>query len=164
MVRTLKEKKIFAAVSSAVACLALLGPFIQVLAADDLKLHKGISFNDDTDNGFPIDATRMEDMKLDPGKVTFIFYGASGDLNTNRQAKRLVDLYKQASNKAAKFLLIDVDHPINDEARTLIKNHYKGYIPFEVILDKNGKVAWSQIGEVEAGILNQQLDRALAAK
>ncbi|MBS1989498.1 MAG: hypothetical protein JSS86_09305 [Cyanobacteria bacterium SZAS LIN-2] len=137
---------------------------LQVLAAEDLKLKKGISFTDDGDSGFPIDATKMEDMQLDPNKVTFIFYGASGDLNTNRQAKRLVDLYKSASNKAVKFILIDVDHPINAQATALIKSHYKGYIPFEVILDKTGKVVWSQIGEVENGVLNQQLDRALAIK
>jgi len=136
----------------------------QALAADDLKLKKGISFNDDTDTGFPIEGTRMDDMQLDPNKVTFIFFGASGDLNTNRQAKRLVELYKQASGKAVKFILIDVDHPVNAQANTLIKNHYKGYIPFEVILDKNSKVVWSQIGEVENGILNQQLERALALK
>jgi hypothetical protein len=136
----------------------------QALAADDLKLKKGISFNDDTDTGFPIDGTRMDDMQLDPNKVTFIFYGAGGDLNTNRQAKRLVELYKQSSGKAVKFILIDVDHPVNAQAAALIKNHYKGYIPFDVILDKNSKVVWSQIGEVENGIMNQQLDRALALK
>lgn len=142
--------------------LALLSS--QVLAADDLKLKKGISFNDDSDTGFPIDAARMDDMQLDPSKVTFIFYGASGDLNTNRQAKRLVDLYKQFSAKALKFILIDVDHPVNAQATALIKNHYKGYIPFEVILDRGSKVVWSQIGEVENGVLNQQLERALSLK
>ncbi|MBU6450816.1 MAG: hypothetical protein KGS72_03490 [Cyanobacteria bacterium REEB67] len=160
-----------AATSKSVLTLALLAAALilttlqtgpQAQAADDLKLKKGISFNDDTDSGFPIDATHMDDMQLDPGKISFIFYGASGDLNTNRQAKRLVDLYKQSNGKAVKFFLIDVDHPINAQATALIKNHYKGYIPFEVILDKNGKVAWSQIGEVENGILNQQLERALA--
>jgi hypothetical protein len=146
----------------AVLTLAVLAS--QSMAADDLKLKKGISFNDDSDAGFPIDGTRMNDMQLDPTKVTFIFYGASGDLNTNRQAKRLVDLYKQSSGKAVKFILIDVDHPVNAQATALIKNHYAGYIPFEVILDKNSKVLWSHNGEVESGVLNQQLDRALALK
>jgi hypothetical protein len=144
-----------------IAALAFFMCAGQTLAADDLKLRKGISFNDDGDSGFPIEATHMDDMQLDPSRATFIFYGASGDLNTNRQAKRLVELYKQSNNKPVKFILIDVDHPINAQATALLKNHYKGYIPFQVILDKGGKVAWSQIGEVENGIMNQQLDRVL---
>jgi hypothetical protein len=57
--------------------------------------------------------------------------------------------------------LIDVDHTNDDQAKSLLRNHYKGYIPFEVILDKGGKVVWSQIGEVETGVLAQQLDKAL---
>ncbi len=132
------------------------------LAADDLKLKKGISFVQDIDSGFPIECQKLDDCSLEPGKATVLFFGASGDLNTNRQAKRLVDLYKQTSTKPVKFIVIDVDHTQNDQARSLLKNHYKGYIPFEVILDKNGKVSWSSIGEVESSILNQQLDKALS--
>ncbi|HND04991.1 MAG TPA: hypothetical protein PL112_08575 [Candidatus Obscuribacter sp.] len=131
-------------------------------AAEDLRLKKGISFNQDTDTGFPIEATRMEDVELEPGKASVIFFGASGDLNVNRQAKRMVDLYKQNSTKPVKFILVDVDHPVSSSAKALIKNHYKGYIPFQVILDKAGKVSWSQIGEVETGTLANQLDKALA--
>ena len=94
-------------------------------------------------------------------KAPLIFFGASGDLNVNRQAKRVVDLYKQTSQaaKPVKFILIDVDHPSGSAAKALIKNHYKGYIPFQVILDKAGKVAWSQIGEVETGTLSNQIDK-----
>lgn len=145
--------------------LALMALFItstsQAPAAEDLHLKKGLSFSQDTDSGFPIEAQRMEDVDLEQGKASVIFFGASGDLNVNRQAKRLVDLYKQASGKAVKFILVDVDHPSSPQAKALIKNHYKGYIPFEVILDKSGKVVWSQIGEVETGVLSTQLDKAL---
>lgn len=132
------------------------------MGADDLKLKKGLSFSQDTDSGFPIEADKMEDVALEPGKASVLFFGASGDLNTNRQAKRLVDLYKQSIGKPVKFILVDVDHPANPQALALIKNHYKGYIPFEVILDKNGKVTWSQIGEVETGLLSTQLDKAMS--
>lgn len=148
-------------VSIACGSLALSVP-LPAGAADDLKLKKGISFVQDTDSGFPIEADHMDDYKLESGKATVLFFGASGDLNTNRQAKRLVDLYKQAAGKPVKFILIDVDHANDDQAKTLLRNHYKGYIPFEVILDKSGKVSWSQIGEVENGTLSQQLDRALS--
>lgn len=130
-------------------------------AAEELKLKKGISFSQDTDSGFPIEASKMEDVDVEPGKPALIFFGASGDLNVNRQAKRVVDLYKQTSQagKPVKFILIDVDHPSGSAAKALIKNHYKGYIPFQVILDKSGKVAWSQIGEVETGTLANQIDK-----
>jgi hypothetical protein len=134
----------------------------QAQAADELKLKKGISFVQDTDSGFPIEADKFDDCQLEQGKATVVFFGASGDLNTNRQAKRVVDLYRQSSNKPVKFILIDVDHAQNDQARSLIKNHYKGYIPFEVILNKSGTVGWSSIGEVETSTLNQQLEKALA--
>lgn len=131
------------------------------IAAEDLRLKKGLSFTQDTESGFPIEASGMEDVVPEAGKAAVIFFGASGDLNVNRQAKRLIDLYKQASSKAVKFILIDVDHPVSEDARKLIKSHYKGYIPFEVILDKSGKVVWSQIGEVETAVMSSQLDKAL---
>ena len=156
-----KRLSLLAILCSLIVLTGQILSFTGALAAEDLKLKKGVSFNDDSDNGFPIDGSHMDDMQLDPTKITFIFYGASGDLNTNRQAKRLVELYKQANGKAVKFIVIDVDHPINPQATALIKNHYKGYIPFQVILDKSAKVVWSQIGEVEGGVLSQQLDRAL---
>jgi hypothetical protein len=128
-------------------------------AADDLKLRAGVSFTQDIDAGFPIVAKDIDDCQIPPGKPVFIFFGASGDLNTNRQAKRIVDLYKKISSKSMKFILLDVDHPANDEARKLIKTYYKGYIPDQAILDKNGKLVWSQIGEAELGVLKSQADK-----
>ncbi|CAN5348045.1 hypothetical protein BH11CYA1_BH11CYA1_45600 [soil metagenome] len=152
---------VFAFMTTAVAFNVVFNVDNAAFAANELKLKKGISFVQDTDSGFPIEADKFDDCQLEPGKATVVFFGASGDLNTNRQAKRVVDLYRQANNKPVKFILIDVDHAQNDQARSLIKNHYKGYIPFEVILNKTGNVSWSSIGEVETSTLNQQLDKAL---
>jgi hypothetical protein len=128
-------------------------------AADDLKLRAGVSFTQDIDSGFPIVATDMDDCSISQGTAAFIFFGASGDLNTNRQAKRIVDLYKKVQSHSLKFILIDVDHPTNDDARKLIKTYYKGYIPEQVIIDKNGKAVYNQIGEVELPVLKSQLEK-----
>jgi hypothetical protein len=129
------------------------------LAAEDLKLRAGISFTQDIDSGFPIVATDMDDCRINQGTAAFIFFGASGDLNTNRQAKRIVDLYKKIQSHSLKFILIDVDHPANDDARKLIKTYYKGYIPAQVIIDKSGKAAYNQIGEVELPVLKAQIEK-----
>jgi hypothetical protein len=129
------------------------------LAAEDLSLRPGLSFNQDIDNGFPIVGKDMDDTTLDQSKSTFVFFGASGDLNTNRQAKRVVDFYHKINAKALSFIIIDVDHPANDGAKTLIKNYYKGYIPSQVLLDKTGKVVWNQTGEVDLSNLKAKLDK-----
>ena len=130
-------------------------------AADDLKLRPGISFSQDIDSGFPIVAEKMDDLTVESGRPTFIFFGASGDLNTNRQAKRIVDLYRKLPPKSVKFVIVDVDHPANDEVRSLIKAQYHGYIPSEVIFNKQGKSVWSHDGEVELGTVKSQLDKLL---
>ncbi len=149
---------------ASVAVMALASSGGKILAAEDLKLRAGISFTQDIDSGFPIVATNIDDAQLDPGIPTLIFFGAACDLNTNRQAKRLVDIYHKIPKGEVKFIVIDVDHPGNDDARKLIKTYYNppgktGYIPFEVILDKNGKAVWSQIGEVEISVVKGQLDK-----
>lgn len=127
-------------------------------SAENLRLRAGISYVHDLDRGFPIIAEKVEDLKIESDKVTMIFFGAAGDLNTNRQARRLVDLYKKYKEHV-KFLVIDVDHPVNAEAKQLIKNYYQGYIPQQVIVDKAGKTFWTHVGESDAAGPN--LDKCL---
>ncbi|MBI4533111.1 MAG: hypothetical protein HY711_04115 [Candidatus Melainabacteria bacterium] len=100
-------------------------------------------------------------MSLAKDRPTIIFFGASGDLNTNRQARRIVDLYKCYKNSPVKFIVIDVDKPVNSQARELIKNYYHGFIPFQIILNKDNSKYWSQIGEVDQHLLQVQIDKAL---
>ncbi|MBX9947817.1 MAG: thioredoxin family protein [Candidatus Obscuribacterales bacterium] len=130
------------------------------IAAENLRLKDGISFVQDTDNGFPIVGDKMEDATLDQNKPTLIFFGAAGDLNTNRQAKRLIDLYKKIQDKV-KVIVIDVDHPANANVVKLIKTYYKGYIPLNVVLDKDGKLSTSHSGEIDTGELKSKVDRVL---
>ncbi len=142
------------------ALLAIIAIASAAIAANNLRIKDGISFVQDTDNGFPIVADNMDDATITPSTPTVIFFGASGDLNTNRQAKRLVDVYKKVQDKI-KAIIIDVDHPANASVVKLIKTYYKGYIPLTVILDKNGKVSSTHSGETDAGDLKSKLDRVL---
>jgi len=149
-------------IARAVLCSTLCATTLSItagLAADDLKLRFGVSFTQDLDNGFPIVGTNMDDCKIQPGLACIIFFGASGDLNTNRQAKRLVDLYRKINAKELKFIVVDVDHAPNDDAKNLVRTYYKGYIPSEVLLDKKGKVVWNHDGEVELSVIKSQVDK-----
>jgi hypothetical protein len=127
--------------------------------AENLRLREGVSFVHDLDKGFPIIADRMDDVELSTTRPTVLFFGAAGDLNTNRQAKRIVELYKKYKDKNVKFIVIDVDHPTNPAAKALIKAHYQGYIPFEAVFDKTGAKKYSHSGEVESNALANQIEK-----
>ena len=139
--------------------LCLYSPSPAAIAAEDLQLRAGVSFGQDIDNGFPIVGKKMEDVALEQGRAALIFFGAAGDLNTNRQAKRVVELYRKELESGLKFIIVDVDHPTSEDCKKLIRAHYKGYIPCQVLIDKNGKVIWSQIGEVEVSVLKKQINK-----
>lgn len=145
--------------ASAIALMSICFAFAAI-AADNLRLKDGISFVQDTDNGFPIIADNMDDAALGQGMPTLIFFGAAGDLNTNRQAKRLVDLSKKLQGKV-KLIVVDVDHPANANILKLIKTYYKGYIPLNVILDKSGKQVHTHQGEIDAGELKSKIERLM---
>lgn len=131
------------------------------MAAENLRLREGLSYVHDLDKGFPIIADKVDDVKIDTGKATLIFFGAAGDLNTNRQAKRVVELYKKYKETALKFIVVDVDHVTTADTKQLIKNYYQGYIPQEVVLDKQGKTFWTHIGEVDTSSISGQLDKVM---
>lgn len=128
------------------------------LAAENLRLRPGISFVHDLDKGFPIIADHMEDVKIESGKTNLVFFAASGDLNSNRQSRRLVDLYKKYKDQI-KFIVIDVDHPGGSDTKQLIKTYYQGYIPQQVIVDKQGRTFWTHLGESDG--IEAQLDKCL---
>ncbi len=130
-------------------------------AAEDLKLKEGISFSQDLDNGFPIEAEKLDDFTPGTGRPTLIFFGAAGDLNTNRQAKRIVDLYRKNRATVLKFLVVDVDHALSPECKKLLKEYYRGYIPLQVLLNKSGEKTWSQTGEVDIRLMQLQIDKLL---
>jgi hypothetical protein len=142
------------------AVLLLAGAsLVPAWAAENLRLRDGVSFFHDLDQGFPLLADKLDDVAVASGKPSFIFFGASGDLNTNRQAKRVVDLYKKYKSEQVKWIVIDVDHPVNAQAKTLIKTYYPGYIPAQSIFDKQGKEKWKHTGEVDVSLMSAQLDK-----
>lgn len=156
------------ALSQAFLAIALQVPLQAIgttaaLAADNLRVRDGISYFHDLDQGFPIVADGMDDVTIPAGKPVFLFFGAPGDLNCNRQAKRVVDLYKKFKTTDLKFIIINVDEPPNDAARQLIKKHYSGYIPTELFLDREGKVSWNHMGEAESHALNGQAEKVAGA-
>jgi hypothetical protein len=129
-------------------------------AAEALRLKEGISFVQDADNGFPIVADNFDDDTIELGRPAFIFFGAAGDMNTNRQAKRVIDLYNSYRKQEVKFILVDVDHPGKNGAE-LVKKFYRGYVPCEVIIDRKGNEHLNQIGEVESQVLRKRLEQVL---
>lgn len=131
------------------------------LAAENLRLREGLSYTHDLDKRFPIIAEKIDDIKFEEGKACLLFFGAAGDLNTNRQAKRVVELYKKYKDEPLKFMIVDVDQVRTAESKKLIKNYYQGYIPQEVIFDKQGKTFWTHIGEIDSGTLSTQVDKVL---
>jgi hypothetical protein len=143
--------------------IALLGASAlqRSLAADALRLKEGISFVQDADNGFPIVAENFDDDTIESGKPAFIFFGAAGDMNTNRQAKRVIDLYNSYRKQEVKFILVDVDHPSSKGGAALVKKFYRGYVPCEVIIDRKGNEHLNQIGEVESQVLRKRLEQVL---
>lgn len=82
-------------------------------------------------------------------------------MNTNRQAKRLVELYKKLPDKSVKFIVIDVDKAPNADGKHLVATYYKGYIPGQVLFDKNGKQVWNHDGEIELNLVKAQVDKLL---
>lgn len=154
----MKTNEKFTVVALAIACGITTAPS---WSAENLSVAPGISYVSDIGTVFPLIGDRMDDYVIEAGKPTLIFFGATGDLNTNRQAKRLVELYRKDKAKATKFIVVNVDNPTNAGARELIKKHYPGYVPAQLLLDSNGKILWSQVGEVSRRKLSGHINGAM---
>lgn len=131
------------------------------MAAENISLRKGVSFVEDKDSGFPIIADKIDDAIVEAGKVNLLFFGASGDLNTARQAKRLVGSYNKLRDRGVKFIVVNVDKPANKNAESLIKKYYKGYIPCQTVINAEGQSTWSKVGEVSEKEVSKQISKNL---
>lgn len=160
---SIQREALKAATLTAVLLFSVLQMQSPVVAAENLRLREGISYFHDLDQGFPIVAEKMDDVSIPEGKPVFLFFAASGDLNCNRQAKRVVDLYKKFKTTQLKFILINVDEPPNDAGKQLIKKYYTGYIPTEVFINTEGKVSWTHQGESEVHALSVQAEKVAGA-
>lgn len=126
-----------------------------VTAAENLRLAPGVSYTSDVGTVFPLVGDRMTDYTIESGRPALIFFGATGDLNTNRQAKRLVALYAKRRDNT-KYIVVNVDSQ-DEAARELVRKYYPGYVPAQLLLDKDGHTIWTQVGEISRKRLGGQI-------
>lgn len=132
---------LFVAVSLAV--LLSIGS-LAALAASDLSLPPGLSFDDDSGKSFPISGKDLSATAM-PGEATVVFFGTSHCWNTAREAERLVKLYPQYKDRL-QFVIVDLDH-VAPAQQPLVKRYYRGAIPTIALIDSSGKVIYDQAGE-----------------
>src|SRR5437899_12997636 len=91
-------KKALWAATAAVWMLSLTG---SSLAAENLELAPGLRFTDDSSNSFPIQGDHLGDAAFGKGRAAVAFFGASHCWNTNREAERLLALYRSTATAEA---------------------------------------------------------------
>lgn len=116
--------------------------------ATDLDLAPDLSFTDDSSAAFPIRGKSLANGELATDRPTAIFFGAAHCWNTNREAERLVQVYRKRGD-AVRFLIVDVEHPSPDQ-RALVERLYSGSIPTVAVLDPQGAVLYDRAGETAA--------------
>jgi thiol-disulfide isomerase/thioredoxin len=129
-------------------------------AADNLKLNQHLDYSSDSQDGSLITGDHLEDGAISGKPAYAIFYG-EGCFNSKRQARRTVDLYEKYKGKV-QFVVVDLDRPRSPAQEELVKKFYKGYIPHVVVLNRDGKTAYSASGEVESAEISKLLEKALA--
>src|SRR5437764_11318 len=82
--------------------------------ASALTLAPDLSFTDDSSSNFPIRGDDLADGRVATDRPTVIFFGTSHCWNTNREAERLVRLYRDRKD-TARFLVVDLNHPSTDQ-------------------------------------------------
>jgi hypothetical protein len=135
--------------------------------ASDLTLAPELSFTDDSSAAFPIRGRNLARGELAGDRPTAIFFGAAHCWNTNREAERLVQVYRKRGD-AVRFLVVDVEHP-SPEQRALVKRFYSGSIPTIAVVDAQGNVVYDQAGETaatrgDATALDEIVDQALKSR
>jgi thiol-disulfide isomerase/thioredoxin len=129
-------------------------------AAENLKLNQHLDYSSDSQDGPLITGDHLEDGAISGKPAYAIFYG-EGCFNSKRQARRTVDLYEKYKGKV-QFVAVDLDRPRSPAQEELVKKFYKGYIPHVVVLNRDGKTAYSASGEVDSAEISKLLEKALA--
>jgi len=93
------------------------------------------------------------------GPITSLIYGESC-FNSNRQAKRTVDLYEKYKGRV-NFVIVDLDIGRSAAQQELLKKFYPGSIPHVVLLDKFGNAIYNSAGEIGSDRVSALLDEAL---
>jgi len=129
-------------------------------AGENLKLNPHLDYTSDSQDGPLITGDRMSEGTA-AGRVNYVLIYGEGCYNSKRQARRTVSLYEKYRGQV-NFVIVDLDKGPSAEQREFVKQHYKGYIPHVVILDKTGKALHDASGEFEESEISALFDKALA--
>src|SRR5712675_1098760 len=128
-------------------------------SAENLKLNEHLDYSSDSHDGPLITGDHLEDGAAGDMPSYVIIYG-EGCFNSKRQARRTVELYEKYKGKV-QFAVVDLDKPRSPAQEDLVKKFYKGYIPHVTVLNRDGKIAYNNSGEVEEEEISKVLDKTL---
>ncbi len=131
-----------------------------VFAASELKLNPNLNYSSDSNDGPLITGKNMKDGNINKGKPAYVIFYHRECYNSKRQAKKTVELYDKYNGKVD-FIVVDLDSPRSSEQSSLLKSHYKNYIPHITVFDKEGKVVHDKSGEVRNTQMSEILDGLL---
>jgi thiol-disulfide isomerase/thioredoxin len=129
-------------------------------AGENLKINPRLDYTSDSQDGPLITGDHMDD-GIASGRVNYVLMYGEGCYNSKRQARRTVELYEKYRGRV-NFVIVDLDRGPSAAQREFVKQHYKGYIPHVVILDKAGKPLHDASGEFEESEISALFDGALA--
>ncbi len=131
-----------------------------VFAGTDLKLNPNLNYSSDSNDGPLITGKNMSDGAINKGKPAYVIFYHRECYNSKRQARRTVELYEKYDGKVD-FIVVDLDSPRSSEQSSLLKSHYKNYIPHITVFNKEGKVVHDKSGEVRNSQMFEILDGLL---
>jgi thioredoxin-like negative regulator of GroEL len=142
-------------------CLAVALAFAiaPAYAAENLKLNDHLDYSSDSHDGPLISGDHLEQGAA-TDKPTYVLIYGEGCYNSKRQARRTVELYEKYKGKV-QFAIVDLDKPRSPAQEDLVKKFYKGSIPHVTVLNRDGKIAYNNFGEVEEGEISKVLDKTL---
>ncbi len=129
-------------------------------AATDLKLNPDLNYSSDSNDGPLITGKNMKDGSINKGKPAYVIFYHRECYNSKRQARRTVELYEKYNGRVD-FIVIDLYSPRSSDQTTLLRKHYKNYIPHLTIYDNEGKVVYDKSGEVRNSQMSDLLDGLL---
>ena len=139
--------------------LAILLATATAYAAENLKLNEHLDYSSDSQDGPLITGDHLEQGAASDKPTYVIIYG-EGCYNSKRQARRTIELYEKYKGRV-QFAVVDMDKPRSAAQEDLVKRFYKGYIPHVTVLNRDGKIAYNNSGEVDSGEISKVLDKSL---
>jgi hypothetical protein len=147
-------------------CFAFLLVFLSLMAVatlfaiDNLKLNSNLNYGSDSLDGALITGSDAQSGFV-TGKPNYVIIYGEGCFNSKRQARRTVELYNKYRSQVH-FVVVDLDVQRSPEQQQLVKQYYKGYIPYVLILDAHGAPLYNQSGEVESRVIEDIFQKSLS--